>query len=440
VSIIENDVVERVLQEAKVRGARLRRRRRLLSLSVVSALALSTAAVVGVVATSGPSNSGGIVPAGGYGPTAYVFGPNGTDITPIDTTTNTAGPMIVLPESSGDIGHLTNLVVTPNGRTAYVGNATSSPNAGSVTQIDTATRTAGPAIAVGGHPEALVISPNGRTVFVAVTDDGGVLEIVPIDTSNNSVGKPIPLPGSAFAAVATQNHALAITPNGKTLYVAVLLNPHAGTPDVGGVIPVDIATGQVGGSIKTALQPSDIAITPNGTTVYVLCLSYGKAGHLTDEVFPIDTRTDALGRAIRVGPTLSSLAMAPNGKTVYVPTLNGVFQIDVSTNTAGRTIELGQARSMAISSNSERAYIVLETPGAEGRVVSLDLTTDSVGKAILVGTGGASDVAYSPDDATAYVVNPNSSTGTVTPIDTATNTPEKAITVGPGPIFIVIAP
>ena len=80
------------------------------------------------------------------------------------------------------------------------------------------------------------------------------------------------------------------------------------------------------------------------------------------------------------------------------------------------------------------AYVVSGYPGTR-TVTPINTATGKPGKAITVG-GGASAIAITPNGKTAYVANGVNGTGdTVIPIDTATNKPGKAITVGaaPGP-------
>jgi hyaluronoglucosaminidase len=439
-SVLENDVIEKVLRDAKVRGRSLRRRRRAFSLSLVSALALGTSAVVVLVATVGQSSGpGGGAASGGSAPTAYVFGPNGTDVTPIDTATNASGRAIVLQESPGSVGHLTGMAITPNGKTAYVANATSSRNAGSVTPIETANNRAGSAIPMGGFADTLVVAPNGKTVYVLVSATTGPVRVVPIDTSDNSAGRPITLPGTRFN-VPWGDEPLAITPNGRTLYVAVVLDTGAGA-----VIPIDTVTNTAGPAIETGLRPIDIAITPNSAFAYVLCYRRGKdSSRVTDEVFPIVTSSNSLGRGIPVGETMNGLTMAPDGKTVYVPTMTGLTMITVATDTPRSTLKGVAVRTMTISPNGKLAYLVTEAFGVFGStfggdtVVPLNLAADSAGKAIPTGSAGAYEVTFAPDGKTAYISNLDSDT--VTPIDTATNTLGRPIKVQAGPAVIVVAP
>ena len=55
----------------------------------------------------------------------------------------------------GPGGNPTDVVITPDGKTAFVTNFAS----GTVTPIDTATNTARPPIEVVGYPVAIVIAP-----------------------------------------------------------------------------------------------------------------------------------------------------------------------------------------------------------------------------------------------------------------------------------------
>ena len=77
-----------------------------------------------------------------------------------------------------------------------------------MTPIRTATNTTGPPIPVGNGPVAIVITPNGKTAYVANTKDGTV---TPIRTATNTAGPPIP--------VGNEPIAIAVTPDGKTAYV-----------------------------------------------------------------------------------------------------------------------------------------------------------------------------------------------------------------------------
>jgi DNA-binding beta-propeller fold protein YncE len=66
--------------------------------------------------------------------------------------------------------------------------------------------------------------------------------VTPIHIATNTAGAPIPVPPQAFT--------LAVTPNGRTLYVT------AG-PDV--LVPIRVSTNHPGNPIVVGVQPSAIA-------------------------------------------------------------------------------------------------------------------------------------------------------------------------------------
>jgi DNA-binding beta-propeller fold protein YncE len=87
-----------------------------------------------------------------------------------------------------------------------------------------------------------------------LTDGPGV---VPINLTNNTLGTPISVPGCGWG--------IAVTPDGKTAYVANLSG--------NSVTPITLTPG--GGTAGTAITggglyaPDGIAITPDGKTAYV---------------------------------------------------------------------------------------------------------------------------------------------------------------------------
>lgn len=74
------------------------------------------------------------------------------------------------------------------------------------------------------------------------------------------------------------------------------------------VTPIDTATGKAGNAIKVGKGPAAIAITPNGKTAYVA--NYGRFGS-GDTVTPIRVATNTAGQAIKVGSGPSDIAITP---------------------------------------------------------------------------------------------------------------------------------
>jgi hyaluronoglucosaminidase len=75
------------------------------------------------------------------------------------------------------------MAVAPNGRTLYVLNS----GGDSVTPIRVATNTARAPIPVPHQPFTLAVTPDGRTLYVT----GGANLLTPIRTSTNHPGTPI---------------------------------------------------------------------------------------------------------------------------------------------------------------------------------------------------------------------------------------------------------
>ena len=109
-------------------------------------------------------------------------------------------------------------------------------------------RTAGKAIKVGSEPDAIAITPNGKTAYVANGGDAMRTSdtVTPIRTATGKAGKAI--------NVGTGPDAIAITPNGKTAYVT--------SYGSGTVTPIRISADKAGKAIKVGSGPSEIAITP----------------------------------------------------------------------------------------------------------------------------------------------------------------------------------
>jgi len=279
----------------------------------------------------------------------------GHTVTPIDTATNTALKAINVGKGPNAIA------VTPDGKTAYVVSGgefagtcgEGSGPANTVTPIRTATNTALKAIKVGNFPDAIVITPNGKTAYVSNGGNGAAPgnTVTPIDTATNTALKAI--------KVGTFPGPIAITPNGKTAYVVNEAISGSGT-----VTPIRTATNTALKAIKVGSGADAIAITPNGKTAYVV---NGFSGTVT----PISTATNTAGKAIKVaqatdirnGP--SSIAITPNGKTAYVSipsmsirtgqTADTVTPIRTATNTALSAIKVGYyPHAIAIPGREDR--------------------------------------------------------------------------------------
>jgi YVTN family beta-propeller protein len=353
--------------------------------------------------------------------TAYVAGQSGT-VTPILADTGTALKPIRIGQDYGQLSSA--IVFGPDGKTAYVlSNNMFGGGSGAVTPIRTATNTALKPIAVGQDPRAMAITPDGTTIYVTNYMSGTV---TPIRIATGTALAPIRVGGNPWA--------IAITPDGKTAYVA--------DTKPGMVTPVRTATNTALAPIKVGRYPLAIAITPDGRTAYVLNNGSGT-------VTPIRTATGTALAPIRVPAGSFSMAITPNGKTIYVLDLGSsqaqegmVVPIRTATNTARRAIPIGHAWpstiNIAITPDSKTAYVA---NASTGTITPIRTATDTALTKIRL-ADGAGPIAITPDGRTAYVITDTGPgrTGTVTPIRTATNQALRAITVGNLPSVIAITP
>jgi YVTN family beta-propeller protein len=292
------------------------------------------------------------------------------------------------------------------GWTAYV---TISSGYDSLTPISTVSNGAGTMIPAGSEPVAVAITPDGKTAYVASSTG-----VTPIDLASGMAGTPI--------TAGSGPDAIAVTPDGKTAYVA-----NFGS---GNVTPIDLASGVAGTPITVGLEPAGIAITPDGETAYVT----NSGG---DTVTPIDLASGMAGTPITVGLDPSGIAITPDGETAYVTSgFEGtVTPIDLATGVAGTAITVNDSPSgVAITPDGKTAYVAQHSGTT---VTPIDLASGIPGTPIPAGTS-PQDVAITPNGETAYVTDYDGSS--VTPIDLATGTAETAITVESNPYGIAITP
>jgi DNA-binding beta-propeller fold protein YncE len=255
-------------------------------------------------------------PWGQYAPTSVAVTPDGSTLyVGVDTSSRTS-PNYVIPISTatgrpGAPIRLTSspdaIVVAPDGQTAYViGEAPPQLNSAhqptlsneiEVTPISTATNTPGPAVIAGrGTLGPVVMTPDGQHVYIGTSEP---YSLIPFSTATDSARSPISFGSSMIMA-------LAAAPNGRTVYAAseLVRSDAMQCPAAEGVVtPVDTVTGSPGKPVQVACTPQDLAVTPDGKTVYVV----SSRGIVT----PIAAATDRPGTPIRVTGLLRSLVITP---------------------------------------------------------------------------------------------------------------------------------
>ena len=242
---------------------------------------------------------------------------------------------------------------------------------GTVTPIDLATMTAGTPISVGAGPTGIAITPDGSTAYVACQD---APDVTPIDLATNTAGTAIPMPANSLPET------VVITPNGAKAFV--------GLYGSGDVVPIALPSKAVGSDIAVpGGSPDGLAITPNGATVYASTIGQGT-------VVPISVASGTVGTAITVGPLSAgtqSMAITPNGAVGLAPNFNeaDVVPVALGTGTPGKAIDVGTyPESVAVTPNGSTAWVTRGF-GSTGSLVPIDLATDKVGTPTAMAGGPA---------------------------------------------------
>jgi len=192
-------------------------------------------------------------------------------LTIIDTRTYASRQVSLSPPSAAGGAYPYGVAVSPDGRTAYVaeqglnGVAVVTLNGGSGVL---ATPTP---IQVGDHPTALALSPDGARLYVANADDD-TLSILSVD---KRTGLPAPAATVTLHAVAGEAlgvtpNALAVSPDGRRVYVALAGDDAVAVLDVSGPVGAALPAPPLLGMIPTGWYPSAVATSPDVSQVYAV--------------------------------------------------------------------------------------------------------------------------------------------------------------------------
>lgn len=302
-------------------------------------------------------------------------------VIPVDLTTGQPNnPIEIFGRSMSDGSGTNAIIVTADGKTAYVSNEFTNSPAGSVSKIDLASGEILWSITVGAEPVDIAFVPQTQEQWAWVANYEA-RTITTVNLTMGTVGNTIPVPGSGPNTVA-------FTPDGSICYVA---NWQTDNPAGSSVTVIKVkkkgAAGKVLLSIAVGLNPNWVAITRDGKTAYV-------ANKGSNSITPIDVATNTAGAAIPMSGPPIQMEISPDGLHAYVAIagdkIDAVVPMDLTT-----------------------------TPGTPGAIIKLAKGTQPHW------------IAYTPDGTTAYIVG--NGNRTLTPITVATNTLGQPITVSSDP-------
>jgi len=259
------------------------------------------------------------------------------------------------------------VTINPKGTRAYVTNS----NSTTISVIDISTNTVSEIINGFDGPSGMAITPDGNKAYVnnyggpegLVSGNGKTVRVVDLRT-NTIVGSPI-IVGLAPAA-------LAMTPDGKYVYV---INYVDGNPGTGTMSVIRTSDDTVVGTISGFSGPFAIAIAPNGKYACVTNFGSNNFEPIGTTVSIIKLKDNTVVSTINLGIQPSGVAITPNSRFAYAANYNTLYAGSDFTNlTAGQgtiniidlhkkkllppTIDVGQSPgAVAISSDGKFAYV-----------------------------------------------------------------------------------
>jgi YVTN family beta-propeller protein len=325
------------------------------------------------------------------------------------------------------------IALKPDGTRAYV---TSNFN---LAVIDTSVNAVTGQVVLGSAPGPVMLGADGATAYVGLSSPCYILYAV--DTADGTIRQRIGCTDCSTFSRAAPVVGVAISPDGQRAYVAKVTSflDYLGRfiNSFGEVLVVDLTSGATTATIAFDEQPSGIVITPDGRTVYV-ALTDQTISSQKAAVGVIDTTTNTVANIIRVGTGAYAWAVAvqPDGQAVYVAYSEN--------NQADNSISVIGTPANLFHSNEVIGSVQLEY----GPVIALAFTPDSAfayavesnyaagsNKVSIINTAGPS-VVYRmdiPDSAQDIAIGtvPYGCVVPLNPVPTATRTSTPSATATP---------
>lgn len=292
------------------------------------------------------------------------------------------------------------VAASADGKSLFVANA----DAEQVAVIDVERGDPVRTIAVPSEPTGLVLSPDGATLYVTCAAPRSTVQI--IDVHSGQIRDAMPVGHTATGP--------AISGDGTQLYVCNRFD--------GDVSVIDTATLREQARVRVAREPIAAAITPDGRTVFVanhLPADPSDAKDVAAVVTAIDARTreTATIRLPNGSSGVRGLCMSPDGKHVYVThTLSRYY---VPTTQVERGWMNTNALTIIDAAAKKRFNTVLLDEVDRGAANPWGVATTADGRLICVTHAGTDEVSVIDAQALMAKLASRTAASTSTPTSTA---------------------
>jgi YVTN family beta-propeller protein len=282
----------------------------------------------------------------------------------------------------------------------------SNERSGDITVIDSSDFKVVDTIPVGKRPRGIHVSPDGKTVYVAL--------------SGTPIEGPPPLDAAGNPILKKNNESDDDDDDAKA------------DKSADGIGVVSVAEKKLTGRISAGSDPEEFALSKDGNWIYVSNEDIKAAS-------VINIGTGKVEHIIPVGREPEGVGVTPDGEQFYVTCETGgeVFAIDAASyKVVGHFTVPVRPRSVDFLSNAPIGFIPSES---KGQLNVIDTVTSKVVKTIDLPAGSRPmKVKVAPDGSKVYVSDGRS--GTVSVLDTQTYALLATIKVGARPWGIALSP
>jgi DNA-binding beta-propeller fold protein YncE len=332
------------------------------------------------------------------------------------------------------LNYPTTVAVSPDGKSLYVASVLSdavvrfnrNTTAGGISQppgttgcvSETGAGTCAPGHALDGAL-GLAVSPDGKNVYVTSNPDGQAVVRLERNTTTGAISQPAGTDGcisETGAGTCVDGHALitphgvAISPDGKSLYVAshdsdsvARLDRNTTTGEISQPAGTDGCVSWAGFGAEPcadghAIQsPHGLTVSPDGKNVYVASTDANAVVRLNRNL-----TTGAITQPVGTAGCVSETGAGPctNGHALFLPFGVAVSPGGNSLYAASRTSE-GPTGAVARFNRSTTAGGISQPPGTTGCVSETGAGTCADGRALK----GATSLAFSPNGRSVYAAS-----------------------------------